>query len=485
MNTNNISINVTVILFYFFLLAMYFSKKNMDNIENKLYRQMLIWNAFLVLIHFAWLFIGDVFREYPLVIQLTVNIFEDCLILWTFYLSYYFFIVSNEKNEKVLNFYNTNKNKINKILYTIVVIYLIIELFMPTTATYDEVTGVLQTSYGINILVAYVFIIISLIIIIISLIKNRKNLNKKKVFPVIIIFIMFILSIIFSSFFPSICVTIVMTSLVNYLMYHTIENPDVHLITELTLAKTQAEQAFNAKSDFLSSMSHELRTPLNAIVGLSSMIKDTSTDSSSRDDATDIYKASKNLLELVDGILDINKLEANEMEIINEDYSPSELFNDISSAIPLRLGDKKLDIKTRISEDLPNTLSGDKDKIRTIINNLISNAIKYTDVGHVEFAVDCLCVKDNCNLRITVSDTGRGISEEAMQYMFTKFYRREEDKDSDIEGTGLGLAITKSLVDLMDGKISINSTEGIGSTFTITLNQKIVEDKKIQVEELI
>ena len=427
-----------------------------------------------------------IYRDNQLVIQITCNSFEDSLLLWTFYLSYYFVFVSNEKNIKFNNFYNTNKNKINKILYTVLILYLVIEMLMPTTATYDEVTGILENSYGPNVVLSYVFIVVCLISIIVSVVINRKNINKKKVFPVIVIFIMFILSVILSSFMPSICVTIVMTSLVNYLMYHTIENPDVQLITELTLAKTQAEQAANAKSDFLSSMSHELRTPLNAIVGLSSMIKDNSTDPDSRIDAADIYKASNNLLELVDGILDINKLDNNEMEIINSNYNPYQLFNDISLSIPLRLGDKKLDIKTRISEDLPSTLNGDKDKIKTIINNLISNAIKYTDEGHVEFAVDCMSVKDNCNLRITVSDTGRGISEEAMQYMFTKFYRREEDKDSNIEGTGLGLAITKSLVDLMEGKISINSIEGMGSTFTIILSQKIVDNNtENTVEELI
>ncbi|MDO4996822.1 MAG: ATP-binding protein, partial [Bacilli bacterium] len=125
---------------------------------------------------------------------------------------------------------------------------------------------------------------------------------------------------------------------------------------------------------------------------------------------------------------------------------------------------------------------GDKNKLKTIINNLLSNAVKYTEKGHIDFTVDCINNEDKCNLRITISDTGRGIRNDQKEFLFTKFYRLEEDKDSDIEGTGLGLAITKSLVELMNGEINVNSTEGMGTTFMVTINQGLI-DSSSKVEE--
>ena len=129
-----------------------------------------------------------------------------------------------------------------------------------------------------------------------------------------------------------------------------------------------------------------------------------------------------------------------------------------------------------IDESIPSTLYGDREKVKVILNNLLSNSVKYTDHGFIELNISSLVYKDKCNLRITVSDTGKGIKEEDMDKLYDRFYRSEENKDSDIEGTGLGLSITKSLVELLEGKITVNSTEGEGSSFTITLSQVIVDN---------
>ena len=265
-------------------------------------------------------------------------------------------------------------------------------------------------------------------------------------------------------------------------MFHTIENPDLQMLSELTLAKETAEKANNAKSEFLSSMSHELKTPLNAIVGLSQMIKDNSTDMESRGDAEDIYKAANNLLVLVDSILDINKLDSNNMEIVNVNYKPLDLFNGLENNIKLRIGEKPIEFRSKISPDLPNTLDGDKDKLKQIIFNLLTNAVKYTDSGFIDLSLDCINKDNKCNLRISVSDSGRGIKDDELNNLFTKFCRREEDKDTDVEGAGLGLAITKSLVDLMGGKISVDSVDGVGTTFFVTLTQNIVSSDSISNE---
>ena len=193
-------------------------------------------------------------------------------------------------------------------------------------------------------------------------------------------------------------------------------------------------------------------------------------------DGMDILKSSNNLLELVDSILSINKIDSNDMDIVESNYNPIDLFDELVKLTHMRIGDKSLELNTRFSDKIPNTLYGDKDKLKTIINNLLTNAVKYTESGFVEFNVDCTIKEDICNLRINVSDSGRCIKDDQLDKLFTKFYRLEEDKDSNIEGTGLGLALSKSLLDLMGGKITVNSEEGIGTTFNVTLNQKIINN---------
>ena len=281
--------------------------------------------------------------------------------------------------------------------------------------------------------------------------------------------------------FGEIQISLVMRALVVYIMYHTLENPDVKMVNELTLAKIQAEKSNNAKSDFLSSMSHELRTPLNAIVGLSQLIEADSDQDQVKQDAKDIVIASQNLLELVNGILDINKLEANELEHKEERYEIREVLKDLENMIQVRIGDKPIKLRINISQELPNTLYGDITNLKRIISNLLTNAVKYTNDGYIDLDVECTNIKEKCNLTIIVKDTGRGISEERIPELFTKFNRLESDKDSDIQGTGLGLAITKSLVELLEGKITVESKLGEGSTFIVKLTQNIIENNEPEV----
>ena len=257
-------------------------------------------------------------------------------------------------------------------------------------------------------------------------------------------------------------------------MYFTIENPDLKLINELELAKNNAEKSSNAKTDFLSSMSHEIRTPLNAIVGFSNSILEDNTLEEAKEEAKDIVMASNNLLEIVNGILDISKIEAGKLEMIETNYNPKEIFDDIIKLIKPRIGDKSIELKINISKELPSILYGDSGKIREIIINILTNACKYTDTGWIEFRVDCKNTKNICHLIISIEDTGRGIETDKIDKLFTKFNRLEEDKNTTLEGTGLGLAITKNLVEMLNGKITVQSQYQKGSKFTVTISQKII-----------
>ena len=247
------------------------------------------------------------------------------------------------------------------------------------------------------------------------------------------------------------------------------------MMKELQFAKDYAEKANHAKSDFLSSMSHEIRTPLNAIVGFSECIITDKTLEEAKEDATNVVMASNNLLEIVNGILDISKIEANKMEIINKNYSLLPELNSLAKLMIPRIGDKELVLKTHFATDIPGVMYGDIGKIKQIITNILTNAVKYTEKGSIDFSVNCINKDNVCSLVISVEDTGRGIRPDKIDSLFTKFNRLDEDRNTTIEGTGLGLAITKALVDMMGGKIVVQSKYGEGSKFTVYLNQRIVE----------
>ena len=291
-----------------------------------------------------------------------------------------------------------------------------------------------------------------------------------------------LLNFIIQSLFPSAFLINYLLSLVVVIMYFTIENPDVKMIQQLNAAKDAAEKANQAKTDFLSSMSHEIRTPLNAIVGLSEIISTSDNIKEIHDNAKDVVNASYTLLEIVNSILDISKIEAGKMEIVNVNYNPREEINKLTKLLNIRIGSKDLKLITTISDDLPNALNGDLNKVKQIMSNLLSNAIKYTEKGTVDFIVNVENENDDCNLTIIVKDTGRGIKEEQLAHLFNKFERLETDKNSTIEGTGLGLAITKSLTDMLNGTIEVESVYGKGSAFTVRLKQKIIKDVVINKE---
>ena len=327
--------------------------------------------------------------------------------------------------------------------------------------------------------------IICLVISSIMTIKNQKKL-KEKIIPVIFIVIFLSIIAIIRKIIPNFtCVEFLLT-LSTLIMYQTIENPDVKMLEMVTKAKEVAEKANQAKTEFLSSMSHEMRTPLNAIIGLSDDITTYKEQVPKEvyNDSIDIQNASNSLLEIVDNILDINAIESDVMKLTEMEYNFKDEIINMCNITTKRIGDKKIKFNLNIDEDIPNILIGDKKKIKSIINNLLTNSIKYTKQGNIELKIKCNNINNICNLIIICKDTGIGIKKENQKRLFTKFDRLDTEINSTIEGTGLGLALTKLQVDLMKGKIRVESEEGIGSTFTIELKQKIVfNENKIKVEK--
>ena len=247
---------------------------------------------------------------------------------------------------------------------------------------------------------------------------------------------------------------------------------------ELSAAAKQANQANEAKSSFLSTMSHDIRTPMNAILGLNEMVLRDARDENIRMYSENIRTAGNTLLGIINDILDFSKIEAGKMEIINVDYSTASLLNDLVNMVKKRADDKGLSLNINIDESIPTILHGDEIRIKQIIINILSNAVKYTKQGEITFSVSSKKTEnkpDSIILKVCVSDTGIGIKKEDIDKLFVAFERIEEKKNRNIEGTGLGMTIVQRFLDMMGSHLEVESEYGKGSVFSFELEQKVVK----------
>lgn len=465
-----VSFSICSFIFVLMFIIFYFSKERLNTLDTKMYSCILVTNIIGIMIDVFGYFIFKIYGSESFISILISKFYLVYYFLWAYFFLLYIFVISfREKSEYLL------QKKFTKtiIILTSLFICLII-LIMPIQITYEDNVAY---SSGLSVNMVYGLCFIMVGIMLYCLLRNLKKISTKEYIPLLTFMVLSTFCMIIQKTYPEITLMLMCHSIVTSLMYFTIENPDVKMVKELEVAKNEAEKANHAKSEFLSSMSHELRTPLNAIVCFSELLESKEgLDSESKDFARDIVSASHNLLDLVNGVLDISKIEAGKMELINKEYNSFELFNSLSTMVIPRIGDKPIDFKTVIASDIPPVLKGDTGKLKQIILNLLTNAVKYTDKGFIKYRVECINdYKNNqTKLIITVTDTGRGIKKEDIDRLFKKFERLEEDRNTSIEGTGLGLAITESLAELMGGKITVISDYGKGSTFKFVVVEEIV-----------
>ena len=250
------------------------------------------------------------------------------------------------------------------------------------------------------------------------------------------------------------------------------------MTSELEEMAKEAKAASEAKSAFLSKMSHEIRTPINAVLGLNEMILRESGNNNVLAYANGIGMAGNTLLGIVNDILDFSKIEAGKMEIIPVDYEMSSVLNDLVNMIQIRADDKGLRLVMDFDESIPSLLNGDEVRVKQVITNILTNAVKYTEKGSVTFRIGYECIPedpDGIVLNVSVQDSGIGIKREDIQKLFHEFERIEEKRNRNIEGTGLGMNITKQLLDLMGTTLEVESVYGEGSKFSFRLKQRVVK----------
>lgn len=451
----NLYVSICALLISFFLLINFFSKKRYDNKETKIFSYMLIFNFINTIFTLSIVFIEktNIINIIFLKILNKLNNVIQLGWIWLLFL-YMLYMLCNNKEKK----YN-----LIKIITVIINILLGILIFILPISFYNNIY-----LNGLSETFSYIIYFVYLLFIIILTIKNIKNMsNKKNIIVFTISLLLMLTALIIKKINPELLIISSIFTYINLIINST-EDPDSRLLLELQKEKEKNEKLNNIKIDFLTNMNYEFRTSLNTIVGFSECIKQEDSIDACKNDADDIITSSQNLLEIINDVLDISKLETNNMKITEEDYKPLEIFENVISLLKPKLSEKEIEIKTNFNENIPYMLFGDSNKVKRIITNILMNSIKHTEDGSINFEVNCTSEKGKCNLVISIENTGKTIKKENKSSNNLKEFNKNIVEQSELE-----FSIAKKFVDMLGGKIVLDEKNINKTKVTIYLNQKI------------
>lgn len=469
----DISVQIMGLIYVLILSFVYFLKRKYNFLESRVYKSLLICTIITLVLDITSMFIIEEVRYLSFVRILLIKCYFISLFIWLIIFIGYVFL--NKSDVKYDNFKSLLKDSsFGKVYYSIALILILMEIILPVNYMEGPVVY-----YGKGVTLVYAVAIFGALSLLITLLFNSRKLSKNKNWSMLVSIVMLWLTFFIQMYYKETPIIGSGISLITLFLYFTLENPDIKYIDELNALKIKAEEANKAKTYFLASMSHEIRTPMNVIIGLSESILSGEDTSSLYDDVKSINKAGETLLEIVNNILDITKIEEGRTTINNKPYNIADMVAELTSIVNISLSEKPIKFSVETIGNIPSVLNGDEVKIYQVLMNLLSNAVKYTKKGSIKLQIEAVSFGNKATLTFKVIDTGIGIKKSDYERLFKKFERLEQEQ-SNIQGTGLGLTITKKLVDMMGGKISFESVYQQGTTFTVVLEQEIVNKEKIK-----
>ena len=469
---NELQLPICAAIFLALLCIVYFSKERLNLIENRLYSVMLVTgliDSIIIIIERLLVLNGDittVSSGTKFILQCTNKLDFLVLIIYTTCAFLYTLLIT----------YPNMKEKIKKLINVTLVLDIIVYSIILMSDVDLITNGSIISVSGQAIVITYVFGGLYLIISMIMALLNIGKLTKRHIPIISAIFILMILVLIFRSN-PYIMIISITIAFVNYLMFFTIENPDIKMIEELTKAKALVEKNNNDKSIFIFNTTQQIRYPLNMIDQRADQILDDDNLDEIKNMAVDIKNAKQRISYVLNGAMDVSTIDAKKIKIVDSKYSLSNLLTEICLKFKSMATEKSLEFRKNIEESLPETLYGDSIRLKQIISALLLNAIKYTKEGFVELNVNTVITYDVCRLVISVKDSGIGVNAEKLNKIFSQ---NDDTKIEDVDSKEMTLDTAKKVVNLIGGTITVRSEKNKGSEFTLIVDQKIAgSDDKI------
>ena len=470
---NELQLPLCAFFFSALLCIVFFSKERLNLIENKLYSVMIVTgllDSIIIILERILVISGNINDVTPtiyLVLQITNKLDFLVLIILTTCAFLYTLLITYPKVKPNINKWIKSTFLLDAIVYLIILfsdVYLI---------TYNNIISVSGSAIVITYVLGGLYLIVSMLMAII----NIKRLTRRHI-PIMSAIFMFTFLIFIFRNNPYIMVISIIIAFANYLMYFTIENPDIKMIDELTKAKTLVEKNNNDKSIFIFNTTQQIRNPLNMIEQKTEQILDYNLEEEVKEKVLDIRTCEQRISYILRGIMDVSTIDAKNIKIVSNQYKIGNILTEIKIRAKKEAEKKGLEFRTSIDEGMPEELYGDSIRLKQIINGIVSNAIKYTDKGFVELDVNSIVSFDICRLIISVKDSGIGVNADKIN----KLFQSKEDIELDkVEGSDITLEVAKKMINLIGGTITVRSEKGRGSEFTIIVDQKIkTEENKIK-----
>lgn len=456
--------------FYSVLLTiMFFSKKRIQTLENKIYSYLIISNLVGVVLGVSC-YTSILHRDaFPILNDFISKALLIYYLTWISFFTAYTFVISYSKKESD----KESKEKYFKNIFNILtVIYIVIAILVFILPLNYFSKSTIAYSFGPSANLLYILIPVYICICLIEMFKNFKEIKNKKYLPLFAFIIIGTVVMIIQKLNPGLLLMTSMETFVTFLMYFTIENPDIKMIEELTKTKSLVEKNNNDKSIFIFNTTQQIRHPLNMIEQRTEQLLEDELNDDEKEKVIDIRNAQQRIAYILRGVMDVSTIDAKNIKIVKNQYKVANLLTEITLRSKQEATEKGLEFRTNFDEAIPEMLYGDSIRLKQIINALISNAIKYTKEGFVELNVNSIVSFDVCRLVVSVKDSGIGVNAEDINKLFQS--KTDENDISDkVDESYVTLDVAKKMVNLIGGTITVRSEKNKGSEFTLIVDQKI------------